>query len=107
MKAIWTREMVTKLSLLQAKAALPDKASETFDLFLQHGHTADSYTLTALVDAYARANQPLKAQECFDTKTAEHGIPLTVVNWNTLLGAYAKGGHMVHPPSWSHIVLYS
>lgn len=77
----------------QARAGLASKASETFDLLVQH-KAPDSYSLTSLVDAYARAKQPLKAQEVFDAKVAEYDIQLTIANWNALLGAYAKAGHM-------------
>lgn len=63
---------------------------------MQH-KAPDSYSLTSLVDAYARAKQPLKAQEVFDAKVAEYDIQLTIANWNALLGAYAKAGHMVRP----------
>ena len=89
--------MVIQLRLLQAKAAMPDKAHETFKLLLQHGKTPDSYSLNALVDAHARANQPLKAQQCFDTMIAEYSLTPTIANWNALLGGYAKAGHMVCP----------
>ncbi|KAL3153853.1 hypothetical protein ABBQ32_013426 [Trebouxia sp. C0010 RCD-2024] len=78
----------------QARAGLASKAVETFDLLVQHGKVPDAYSLTNLVDAYARAKQPLKAQEIFDAKIAEHDIQLTIANWNALLGAYAKAGHM-------------
>ena len=88
---------------MQARAGLASKASETFDLLVQHGRTPDSHSLTNLVDAYARAKQPVKAQECFDAKTAEHDIQLTIANWNALLGAYAKAGHIVCP--WLCLIL--
>ena len=99
--------MLTQLRLLQAKAAMPDKARETLDLLLKHGKTPDSYSLSTLVDAYARANQPLKAQQCFDTMIAEYGLTPTIANWNALLGAYAKAGHKVSPCSCLSLLLQS
>ena len=89
--------MPIQLRLLQAKAAMPDKARETLELLLQHGKTPDLYSLSALVDAHARANQPLKAQQCFDTLIAKYSLTPTTASWNTLLGAYAKCGHKVCP----------
>lgn len=95
-RCLFNRYSVTS-DCLQAKAVLPDKVCETFNLLLKHGKTPDSYSLGALVDVYGRANQPLKAQQWFDAMTAEYGFTPTVTNWNALLGAYAKAGHKVCP----------
>lgn len=84
---------------------MPDKACETLDLLLKHGKTPTSYSLSALVDAYARASQPLKAQRCFDAMIAEHGLTPTITNWNALLGAYAKSGHKVDPLRTLYLLL--
>ena len=80
---------------MQANAALVDNAVSTYALMLRYGYAADTYTVSIMVDAYARSNQTLKAQECFDTMIAEHNITPSVASWNTLLGAYAEHGLMV------------
>ena len=80
----------------QSRAALPDKAFETYEQLLKHGLVPDHYTIAGLIDACSRAQQPWGASKAFDTLFPLHKIKPDISAWNSLLGSFAKAGHKVH-----------
>lgn len=81
---------------VQSRAALPNKAFETYEKLLKHGLKPDHYTIAMLIDACSRAQQPWRASKAFDMLFPHHKIEPDVSAWNSLLGSFAKAGHKVN-----------
>ena len=62
---------------------------------LAKGHEGTSYSINILLDACARANQPARGQEFFDTEIPLRNIEISHTEWNSLLSVYNAAGDMV------------
>ncbi len=80
---------------IQGKAGLVDRAFLTYQEMLAKGHEASTHSVNILLDACARANQPARGQEFFDTEIPLRNIELSHTEWNSLLSLYNAAGDMV------------
>ncbi|KAL0055686.1 hypothetical protein WJX82_003200 [Trebouxia sp. C0006] len=76
------------LMMAQGKAGLVDRAFLTYQEMLAKGHEASTHSVNILLDACARANQPARGQEFFDTEIPLRNIEISHTEWNSLLSLY-------------------
>jgi len=74
---------------------LVDRAFLTYQEMLAKGHEASTHSVNILLDACARANQPARGQEFFDTEIPLRNIEISHTEWNSLLSLYNAARDMV------------
>lgn len=77
---------------VQAKAALPDAAFDTYRAMLAAGVAPSHTTFSILMTACGRAGDHRRAAEVMEKLMPQAGVSPTTALWNSLLGAYAKSG---------------
>ena len=80
---------------IQGKAGLVDRAFHTYQEMLAKGHQASTHCINILLNACAKANQPARGQEFFDTEIPLRNIEICQTEWNSLLSLYNAAGDMV------------
>lgn len=82
------------LMMAQGKAGLVDRAFHTYQEMLAKGHQASTHCINILLNACAKANQPARGQEFFDTEIPLRNIEICQTEWNSLLSLYNAAGDM-------------